>query len=108
VPRLAAGRYAGSHPRPAVPAGRSIQSLDATPASAMISVNFDPDRLTPLGWVLFSVLTLLFVVLLVCITTKVPTSITVVVLVLWFVDFFVIKILDEYGFAVHMREPPTE
>jgi cytochrome c biogenesis protein CcdA len=27
VPRVAAGRYAGSHPRPAVPAGRSIQSL---------------------------------------------------------------------------------
>ena len=29
VPRVAAGSYAGSHPRPAVPAGRSIQSLDA-------------------------------------------------------------------------------
>jgi hypothetical protein len=30
VPRLAAGKYAGSHPRPAIPAGRSIQSLDAS------------------------------------------------------------------------------
>jgi hypothetical protein len=28
VPRLAAGRYAGGQSRPAVPAGRSIQSLD--------------------------------------------------------------------------------
>jgi hypothetical protein len=42
VPRLAAGRYAGSHPRPAVPASRSIQSLDASddPLLRLISTAF--------------------------------------------------------------------
>jgi hypothetical protein len=67
----------------------------------MLYVHIDPDRLTRLGWALCFVSIALLVAIVVCAEAEGPGPVPVTLLVLFFVEVLLFKLLDETTDLVH-------